>query len=146
MECSCFCRKAGALASLGQRRPGKTLAADIYQIGVARHLCKVNRAVSHRARHTGSRQFRQVVAYSSPREQGREARDRAALGVAAASCLLPDSRAVGAALVGLLEGLMIRQYADADLTNLRNDYSKLVCLILDGISVKAKYSLELRSN
>jgi len=49
-----------------------------------------------------------------------------------------DCRAVGAALVGLLEGLMIRQYADADLTDLRNDYSKLVCLILDGIGVNAK--------
>lgn len=49
-----------------------------------------------------------------------------------------DSRAVGAALVGLLEGLMIRQYADADLTNLASDYSKLVRLILDGIGVTAK--------
>jgi TetR/AcrR family fatty acid metabolism transcriptional regulator len=49
-----------------------------------------------------------------------------------------DSQAVGSALVGLLEGLMIRQYADADLTNLREDYSTLVGIILDGISVKAK--------
>jgi len=49
-----------------------------------------------------------------------------------------DSRAVGAALIGVLEGLMIRQYADADLTNLQDDYSKMVCLLLDGISVKPK--------
>jgi len=46
------------------------------------------------------------------------------------------SRAVAAALIGLLEGLMIRQYADPELTQLESDYSELVCLILDGISVK----------
>jgi hypothetical protein len=45
---------------------------------------------------------------------------------------------VAAALVGLLEGLMIRQYADAELTDLPVDYSGLVGLILDGISVKAE--------
>ena len=49
-----------------------------------------------------------------------------------------NCRAVAAALVGLLEGLMIRQYADAELTELETDYSELVCLILDGISVKAR--------
>jgi TetR/AcrR family transcriptional regulator, fatty acid metabolism regulator protein len=49
-----------------------------------------------------------------------------------------NSRAVAAALVGLLEGLMIRQYADAELTDLPGDYSELVGLILDGISVKAE--------
>jgi TetR/AcrR family fatty acid metabolism transcriptional regulator len=49
-----------------------------------------------------------------------------------------SSRAVAAALVGLLEGLMIRQYADAELTNLASDYSEVVSLILDGISVKDK--------
>jgi hypothetical protein len=45
-----------------------------------------------------------------------------------------NSRAVASALVGLLEGLMIRQYADAELTDLATDYSELVRLILDGIS------------
>lgn len=45
-----------------------------------------------------------------------------------------DSQAVGAALVGLLEGLMIRQYADAELTNLEKDYTGVARLILDGIS------------
>jgi len=49
-----------------------------------------------------------------------------------------SSRAVAAALVGLLEGLMIRQYADPELTHLESDYSELVCLILDGISLKDK--------
>ena len=49
-----------------------------------------------------------------------------------------SSRAVAAALVGLLEGLMIRQYADPELTQLESDYSELVCLILDGISLKDK--------
>jgi TetR/AcrR family fatty acid metabolism transcriptional regulator len=49
-----------------------------------------------------------------------------------------SSRAVAAALVGLLEGLMIRQYADPGLTDLQSDYSDLVSLILDGISVKDK--------
>jgi TetR/AcrR family transcriptional regulator, fatty acid metabolism regulator protein len=49
-----------------------------------------------------------------------------------------NSRAVAAALVGLLEGLMIRQYADAELTNLAMDYSEMVGLILDGISIKVK--------
>jgi len=46
-----------------------------------------------------------------------------------------NSRAVAAALVGLLEGLMIRQYADPELTRLESDYAEVVCLILDGISV-----------
>lgn len=45
-----------------------------------------------------------------------------------------NSRAVAAAMVGLLEGLMIRQYADPELTDLATDYSSLVGLILDGIS------------
>jgi len=45
-----------------------------------------------------------------------------------------NSRAVAAAMVGLLEGLMIRQYADPQLTDLATDYSALVGLILDGIS------------
>jgi len=45
-----------------------------------------------------------------------------------------NSRAVAAAMVGLLEGLMIRQYADPELTDLATDYSALVGLILDGIS------------
>ena len=45
-----------------------------------------------------------------------------------------NSRAVASALVGLLEGLMIRQYADAELTDLATDYSELARLILDGIS------------
>ncbi len=49
-----------------------------------------------------------------------------------------SSRAVAAALVGLLEGLMIRQYADPGLTRLESDYSELVCLILDGISAREK--------
>jgi TetR/AcrR family transcriptional regulator, fatty acid metabolism regulator protein len=49
-----------------------------------------------------------------------------------------NSRAVAAALVGLLEGLMIRQYADSELTNLAVDYSEMVCVILDGISAKVK--------
>ena len=48
------------------------------------------------------------------------------------------SSTVAAALVALLEGLMIRQYADPELTHLEGDYSELVCLILDGISVKEK--------
>jgi len=46
-----------------------------------------------------------------------------------------NSRAVASALVGLLEGLMIRQYADAALTDLTADYSEMARLILDGISV-----------
>jgi TetR/AcrR family fatty acid metabolism transcriptional regulator len=46
-----------------------------------------------------------------------------------------DSRAVGAGLVGLLEALMIRQYADRSLTDLEDDYLKLVRLLLDGISL-----------
>jgi len=45
-----------------------------------------------------------------------------------------NSRAVAAAMVSLLEGLMIRQYADPQLTELATDYSALVALILDGIS------------
>ena len=45
-----------------------------------------------------------------------------------------NSRAVAAAMVGLLEGLMIRQYADPELTDLATDYSALVGLILDSIS------------
>ncbi len=45
-----------------------------------------------------------------------------------------SSRAVAAALVGLLEGLVIRQYADPGLTDLAADYSAMVGLILDGIS------------
>ena len=49
-----------------------------------------------------------------------------------------NSRAVASALVGLLEGLMIRQYADAGLTDLARDYSELVRLILDGISAGDK--------
>jgi hypothetical protein len=49
-----------------------------------------------------------------------------------------NSRAVASALVGLLEGLMIRQYADAKLTDLATDYSELVRLILDGISAGGK--------
>lgn len=49
-----------------------------------------------------------------------------------------NSRAVASALVGLLEGLMIRQYADAELTDLATDYSELVRLILDGISAGGK--------
>jgi TetR/AcrR family fatty acid metabolism transcriptional regulator len=49
-----------------------------------------------------------------------------------------NSRAVAAGLVGLLEGLMIRQYADAELTDLAGDYSELVCLLLDGICVNVK--------
>jgi TetR/AcrR family transcriptional regulator, fatty acid metabolism regulator protein len=49
-----------------------------------------------------------------------------------------NSRAVASALVGLLEGLMIRQYADAKLTDLATDYSELVRLILDGISAGSK--------
>src|SRR6266404_9904597 len=44
-----------------------------------------------------------------------------------------NSRAVASALVGLLESLMIRQYADAQLTDLATDYCGLVRLILDGI-------------
>jgi AcrR family transcriptional regulator len=47
-----------------------------------------------------------------------------------------NTRAVASALVGLLEGLMIRQYADAELTDLAGDYSAMVRLILDGISAK----------
>src|ERR1051326_859330 len=47
-----------------------------------------------------------------------------------------NSRAVASALVGLLEGLMIRQYADPKLTDLAGDYSAVVGLILEGISVK----------
>ena len=49
-----------------------------------------------------------------------------------------NSRAVASALVGLLESLMIRQYADAQLTDLATDYSELVRLILDGISAGGK--------
>jgi len=45
-----------------------------------------------------------------------------------------NSRAVAAAMVGLLEGLMIRQYANPELTELATDYSFLAGLILDGIS------------
>jgi AcrR family transcriptional regulator len=44
-----------------------------------------------------------------------------------------NTRAVAAGLVGLLEGLMIRQYADAGLTDLAGDYPQIVRLILDGI-------------
>ena len=47
-----------------------------------------------------------------------------------------NTRAVASALVGLLEGLMIRQYADPGLTDLATDYSTAVSLILDGISEK----------
>jgi len=49
-----------------------------------------------------------------------------------------NSRAVASALVGLLESLMIRQYADALLTDLATDYSELARLILDGISAGGK--------
>jgi TetR/AcrR family fatty acid metabolism transcriptional regulator len=48
-----------------------------------------------------------------------------------------NTRAVAAALVGLLEGLMIRQYADAELTDVAADYPDIVRLILDGITQKA---------
>jgi hypothetical protein len=47
-----------------------------------------------------------------------------------------NARAIAAALVGLLEGLMIRQYADAELTDLTVDYPLVVRLILDGIAQK----------
>jgi TetR/AcrR family fatty acid metabolism transcriptional regulator len=47
-----------------------------------------------------------------------------------------NSRAVASALVSLLEGLMIRQYADTKLTDLAADYSEAVRLLLDGISVR----------
>jgi TetR/AcrR family transcriptional regulator, fatty acid metabolism regulator protein len=47
-----------------------------------------------------------------------------------------NTRAVAAALVGLLEGLMIRQYADAELTDVAADYPDIVRLILDGITQK----------
>jgi AcrR family transcriptional regulator len=49
-----------------------------------------------------------------------------------------NARAIAAALVGLLEGLMIRQYADGDLTDLANDYPEVVRLILDGITQRPK--------
>ena len=45
-----------------------------------------------------------------------------------------QTRTIAAALVGLLEGLMIRQYADSELTDLPGDYSAMVDIILDGIS------------
>src|ERR1051326_8263889 len=45
-----------------------------------------------------------------------------------------NARALAAALVGLLEGLMIRQYADPELTDVEGDYPVLVSLILDGIT------------
>jgi AcrR family transcriptional regulator len=45
-----------------------------------------------------------------------------------------NTHAVAASLVSLLEGLMIRNYADAKLTHLEADYSEVVRLILDGIS------------
>ena len=44
-----------------------------------------------------------------------------------------NTRAVAASLIGLLEGLMIRQYADAELTDLAADYPEIIRLILDGI-------------
>jgi TetR/AcrR family transcriptional regulator, fatty acid metabolism regulator protein len=47
-----------------------------------------------------------------------------------------NTRAVAAALVGLLEGLMVRQYADPNLTDLAADYPEIVRLILDGITQK----------
>lgn len=47
-----------------------------------------------------------------------------------------DTRAIAAALVGLLEGLMIRQYADAKLTELSRDYPLVVGLILDGVAAR----------
>jgi TetR/AcrR family fatty acid metabolism transcriptional regulator len=47
-----------------------------------------------------------------------------------------NSRAIAAALVGLLEGLMIRQYADAELADVARDYPDIVRLILDGITQK----------
>jgi len=47
-----------------------------------------------------------------------------------------NTRAVASALVGLLEGLMIRQYADSKLIDLAGDYSAVVGLILDGISAE----------
>jgi TetR/AcrR family fatty acid metabolism transcriptional regulator len=47
-----------------------------------------------------------------------------------------NTRAIAAALVGLLEGLLIRQYADAELTDVAGDYPAIVRLILDGITRK----------
>ena len=47
-----------------------------------------------------------------------------------------NTRAVAAALVGLLEGLMIREYADQELTDLESDYPEVVRLIVDGITQK----------
>jgi TetR/AcrR family fatty acid metabolism transcriptional regulator len=44
-----------------------------------------------------------------------------------------NSRAVAAALVSLLEGLMIRDYADPSLINLREDYLSTARLIQRGI-------------
>jgi TetR/AcrR family transcriptional regulator, fatty acid metabolism regulator protein len=49
-----------------------------------------------------------------------------------------NTRAVAAALIGLLEGLMVRQYADAKLTDLATDYPEIVRLILDGIMQKPR--------
>jgi AcrR family transcriptional regulator len=49
-----------------------------------------------------------------------------------------NSRAVASALVGLLEGLMIREYADPKLIDLPADYSAMVGVILDGISAEAR--------
>lgn len=49
-----------------------------------------------------------------------------------------NARAVAAALVSLLEGLMVREYADAKLIDVAVDYPEIVRLILDGITAKAR--------
>ena len=46
-----------------------------------------------------------------------------------------NTRAVAAALISLLEGLMIRDYADHELTNLDEDYNEITKIILDGITM-----------
>jgi hypothetical protein len=47
-----------------------------------------------------------------------------------------NQRAVAAALISLLEGMMVRDYADPTLVDLEKDYLQMVELILDGIGVQ----------
>jgi TetR/AcrR family fatty acid metabolism transcriptional regulator len=48
-----------------------------------------------------------------------------------------NTRAISASLIALLEGFLIREYADSDLINLEKDYLQMVDTVLDGISISS---------
>jgi len=53
-----------------------------------------------------------------------------------------NKRAIAVTLTSLLEGLLVRDYADKALVNLEEDYLSVTQLILDGISVSKSWSAD----